>query len=131
VLDGILTMSVFLMYHGKFDDDRVRLGIAQFCLAKENGMLYWGGDYQRELYTVQPKRAVLMGSHLVSTNGYAGGEQSSSSTKNGPGKISLDFRLIAGAALRSRFVCVCVCLFIISLLFFVVVVVVILVLFWI
>ena len=78
--------------------NRQKLGSVVFCMAKESGLLYWGGDYQRELQIVQQNRTVFIGGERVAKRRHQ--QITESSTGNG---ITLDFRMIAGVALRSRY----------------------------
>lgn len=57
--------------------------------------MYWGGDYQKEVTIVHQRRAIQLNAHILST-------AADRSTKSGIECPILDFRLIAGAPLRSR-----------------------------
>lgn len=74
-----------------------KLGQNFFFLSREAGKMFWGGEYQREMDPVHQKRAILMNSQLVSRSSMA-----SPSAGGLPSNMALDFRLIAGAALRSK-----------------------------
>lgn len=57
-------------------------------------MMYWGGDYQREVEVVHQKRAVQFNSNVLA--------QSTDRATKYLQNPMLDFRLVAGAPLRSR-----------------------------
>jgi hypothetical protein len=71
-----------------------KIGNCLFYLGKESGMMYWGGDYQRDVEVVHQKRAVQFNSNILS--------QSNDRATKYLQNPSLAFRLIAGAPLRSR-----------------------------
>lgn len=68
-----------------------------FQLRKEGGMLYWGGEYTRSCSTIHQRRAIQFNANIIQ----AGAAHSEPSAKSG-GSILLDFRVVAGAPLRSK-----------------------------
>ncbi len=66
-------------------------------------MMYWGGDYQREVEVTHQKRAVQFNSNILA-------QSNDRSTKYLQNPV-LAFRLVAGAPLRSRFVVMVVVLY--------------------
>lgn len=92
-----------------------------FYLSKEGEMMFWGGEYQRNVNLQQQRRAVQFNSHIINARNPSstpgGSEGSTTPIKVAGGKrvasvLSsnhinseepiLDFRVIAGAALRSK-----------------------------
>ena len=77
-------------------------------------MMFWGGEYQRNVNLLQQRRAVQFNSHIINPRGAssasgdnpdgaspAESKKPSSSALNKDEPI-LDFRVVAGAALRSK-----------------------------
>jgi hypothetical protein len=84
-------------------------------------MMFWGGEYQRNVNLLQQRRAVQFNSHLINARNPAGAPASSgeggASAPAGHKRATpapssanmlsndepiLDFRVISGAALRSK-----------------------------
>ncbi len=59
--------------------------------------MYWGDEYQETAYVIHQRRGIVMNSQLVSK----GNETKSAGMDANP---IIDFRVIAGAPLRSRLV---------------------------
>ncbi len=102
-----------------------KYGNCLFYLSKEGEMMFWGGEYQRNVNLLQQRRAVQFNSHIINArNPRGGGGGSTGSTGDGgpdaapeakkaassPAAASainsdepiLDFRVIAGAPLRAK-----------------------------
>lgn len=92
-------------------------------MGKEGNMMFWGGEFQRNVNLLQQRRAVQFNSHIINArnpkgvNGGAGaeGESPKEGKKGGkraataanahflnPEEPIIDFRVIAGAPLRSK-----------------------------
>jgi hypothetical protein len=83
-------------------------------------MMFWGGEYQRNVNLLQQRRAVQFNSHIINARNPRGAGASSGDEAGEDGKKRkralspggsavlnadepiLDFRFIAGAALRSK-----------------------------
>lgn len=87
-------------------------------------MMFWGGEYQRNVTLLQQRRAVQFNSHIINARNprgagaSAGGDPTSSEPSPSPEKKGasssassavinpdepiLDFRIIAGAPLRAK-----------------------------
>jgi hypothetical protein len=107
-----------------------KYGNTLFYLSKEGEMMFWGGEYQRNVTLLQQRRAVQFNSHIINARnptsvggeasagagaGAGGGSPVKGTTAGGKrvGSVLssnfinneepiLDFRVIAGAALRSK-----------------------------
>lgn len=66
-----------------------------FYMSKEGELMYWGGEYQKDLVVVHQRRAVQFNAHIISTST----DRAFTTTAGNP---SLAFRIVAGAPLRSR-----------------------------
>ena len=76
--------------------------------------MFWGGEYQRNVNLLQQRRGVQLNSHLINArnpNGVSSSDSSGTGKRVGSVLSSnvinkdepiLDFRVIAGAALRSK-----------------------------
>lgn len=69
------------------------MGYVHFFLSKEGELMYWGGEYQRDITILQQKRAVQINSQVI-RNDRVGRVLED--------KPVLDFRVVAGAPLRSK-----------------------------
>ncbi len=68
-----------------------------FYLSKEGEMMYWGGEYQKEMSIITQRRAIQFNSHIITT----ASERTTKVGITGDAPV-LEFRVIAGAPLRSR-----------------------------
>lgn len=93
-----------------FEGDR-KLGETLFYLSREGEMMYWGGQYEKEVSLIQQRRAIQFNSQLispiqkiqprgVSTLGNHNVQVATGSS--GVENPLLNFRIIAGVPLRSR-----------------------------
>lgn len=104
-------LSYFIPFSRKY-------GNTLFYLSKEGEMMFWGGEYQRNVNLLQQRRAVQFNSHIINARNPTGGASAdtaniapaggkrvgsvlSSNLINNEEPI-LDFRVIAGAPLRSK-----------------------------
>lgn len=90
-------------------------------MSKEGNMMFWGGEFQRNVNLLQQRRAVQFNSHIINarnprgvnnTNGADGdsakegkkGKRGATANVNilNPDEPIIDFRVIAGAPLRSK-----------------------------
>jgi len=72
-----------------------------FYLGKEGEMMYWGGEYQLEMRTVAPQRRAAH-SNRMSADEIAKISRRNSNPMEFSHEPKIDFRVIAGAPLRSR-----------------------------
>lgn len=72
-----------------------------FYLGKEGEMMYWGGEYQLEMRTVAPQRRAAH-SNRMSADEIAKISRRNSNPIEFSHEPKIDFRVIAGAPLRSR-----------------------------
>jgi len=79
-----------------FDGER-KLSSMVFQLRKEGGMLYWGGEYTRGCSLAHQRRAIQFNANIIQS----GAAHAEASLKSG-GSMLLDFRVVAGAPLRSK-----------------------------
>jgi hypothetical protein len=76
---------------------RRKFAAVYFYLSREGEMMYWGGEYQKEMSIITQKRAIQFNAHIITT-------AKETTTKVGTVADAplLEFRVIAGAPLRSR-----------------------------
>lgn len=81
-----------------WDIFRRKFATTVFYLNKEGEMMYWGGDYKNEMHVVQQRRGVMVNAAILNT--------SSEGVSRVPIEMGpiLEFKVIAGAPLRSRLV---------------------------
>jgi hypothetical protein len=99
-----------------------KYGNCHFYLNKEGEMMFWGGEYQRNVNLLQQRRAVQFNSHIINARNptgapipeggagagaTAGHKRGASTAPSSANLLSndepiLDFRVISGAALRSK-----------------------------
>ncbi len=104
-----------------FDGER-KIAQCFFYLGKEGELMYWGGEYSHAMQIIQQRRAVLhsgvvtsagaspglgggpvLGAARASLGRAAGGAPTAQRRQsNAPDSPMIDFRVIAGAPLRSR-----------------------------
>jgi hypothetical protein len=65
-------------------------------MSKEGALMYWGDEYQRPITFIQQRRAVQFNSHLIASR------EERATSYSGKETPVLEFRVIAGAPLRSR-----------------------------
>ena len=69
-----------------------------FYLRKEGGMMYWGGEYVRDVEVASARRAVQFNSRGLSN----GVDRSSRFRNTGPNP-TFEFKVVAGPPLKSRY----------------------------
>lgn len=71
------------------------MGFSSFYMGKEGELMFWGGEFQRTVIVVQQRRAVQLNARTLTVRD----DRLSLATKDLP---VLEFRLVAGAPMRSR-----------------------------
>ncbi len=86
----MITDNILLFHRRKFAN-------VYFYLSKEGEMMYWGGEYQKEMAIITQRRAIQFNSHIITS-----AQERTTKAASSADAPMLEFRIIAGAPLRSR-----------------------------